>query len=142
MKTESFSWPWQKNAVLPSPPKVTLDPTPSGTAEGNALATGSEDIASGKLVYSPEHAKLRIDTIARWLAICWSLFLAYLVLCQGFSSGILLHILNPVYKSYFEMKPFKLGSAEFIAVVTTTTASVFGFLVIVASHLFRAPKDR
>ena len=39
----------------------------------------------------------------------------------------------------FDMgQTFDLTDAEFIAVVTTTTASVFGFLVIVARYLFRA----
>lgn len=32
---------------------------------------------------------------------------------------------------------FHLGQGEFIAVVTTTTASVFGFLVIISRGLFK-----
>jgi hypothetical protein len=36
---------------------------------------------------------------------------------------------------------FHLETSEFIAVVTTTTATVFGFLVIVARHVFNGSGD-
>jgi hypothetical protein len=64
------------------------------------------------------------------LAIAWSLFLGWIILAQGFTDDKTLFLIIPISGD------FKLESSEFIAVVTTTTASVFGFLIIVARHLF------
>lgn len=89
------------------------------------------------LPYKEGEAKQRIDTLARWLAAAWTLFLMYLVVAQGNRDGTLFHVFG---SSWQIMPKFHLEKEEFIAVFTTTTASVFGFLVIVANHLFKAPK--
>lgn len=89
------------------------------------------------LPYREGEAKTRIDTLARRLAFFWTLFLMYIVLAQGNADGTNFHIFG--YNIQILPK-FNLGKEEFIAVFTTTTASVFGFLVIVANHLFKASK--
>ena len=89
------------------------------------------------LPYREGEAKTRIDTLARWLAAFWTVFLMYIVIAQGNADGTTIHIFDHTIQI---MPRFKLGKEEFIAVFTTTTASVFGFLVIVANHLFKTPK--
>jgi hypothetical protein len=84
--------------------------------------------------YDEAKAKTRIDSLARNLAIVWTIFLIYIVLAQGNKDGAIWHICGI---SFQVLPKFNLESSEFIAVFTTTTASVFGFLVIVASYLFK-----
>lgn len=89
------------------------------------------------LPYKEGEAKQRIDTLARWLAAVWTIFLMYLVVAQGNKDGTTL----VVFERTIQILPkFHLEKEEFIAVFTTTTASVFGFLVIVANHLFKSNK--
>src|SRR4051812_16979805 len=110
---------------------LDLDASPTG--EGEAKAFLDIRTARGDQ-YNEEKAKTRIDRIARWLAICWTLFLWYIILAQGHKVGFHPHVIW----RYIPFQPtFHLDEGEFIAVVTTTTASVFGFLVIVASYLFK-----
>lgn len=84
--------------------------------------------------YDESEAKARIDALARWLATVWTVFLMYIVIAQGNGDGFTLNVFG---WSARLMPNFHLESGEFIAVFTTTTASVFGFLVIVANYLFR-----
>lgn len=71
--------------------------------------------------------------MARALAISWSLFLAWVTLGQGFETN------HYIFGIWLVQGEFHLETSEFIAVVTTTTATVFGFLVIVTRHLFSGP---
>lgn len=109
-----------------SSPKRQLDETPTGDEEYRDWT--NEPVVSGD--WNPDAARTRIDRISRSLAICWSVFLAWIVLAQGFSTDHTALLLIPIQGS------FHLETSEFIAVVTTTTATVFGFLVIVARHVF------
>jgi hypothetical protein len=108
---------------------IELDASPSGEEEARAFL----DIRTARGDYDEERAKIRIDAIARWLAIFWTIFLWYVILAQGHHVGWHPHI----YRYWPLLPVFHLEQGEFIAVVTTTTASVFGFLVIVANYLFR-----
>jgi hypothetical protein len=89
--------------------------------------------------YREGAAKTRIDTLARRLAFFWTLFLMYIVMAQGNADGTTIHFFG---KAFQVLPKFHLESSEFIAVFTTTTASVFGFLVIVANHLFKRQDDK
>lgn len=111
--------------------KISLDPTPSGDEEYRDWL--SQDALTPP-AWDPDKARTRIDAIARSLAIVWTTFLIYIIVAQGNHDGTTLKILS--YNIQILPK-FHLESGEFIAVVTTTTASTFGFLVIVASHLFK-----
>lgn len=114
------------SSLLRSEPKRTLDDTPTGDEEFRDW--NDQPRVSGN--WDPDAARCRIDRIARSLAICWSLFLAWILLAQGFDKNHLILWVWPIQGS------FHLETTEFVAVVTTTTAAVFGFLVIVARHLF------
>jgi len=121
---------WLRNAVsslVRSEPKRALDVTPTGDEEFRDW--NDESRVSGEN-WDPDAARIRIDRLSRTLAICWSLFLAWVILAQGFDKDHEIFWLWPIQGS------FHLETSEFIAVVTTTTATVFGFLVIVARHLF------
>jgi hypothetical protein len=89
--------------------------------------------------YNEDDAKFRIDRLARWLAFMWTAFLMYIVLAQGNGDGTTITLCGQTFQI---LPKFKLGSSEFIAVFTTTTAAVFGFLVIVANYLFKHPPSR
>lgn len=117
----------------PSEPEVRLDPTPTGDEEYR------DWLEPGSLAptWDPDKARTRTDKIARHLAMFWSVFLVYIIIAQGNSDGVTLSL--PWTEWELRLVPaFSLEPSEFIAVVTTTTAAVFGFLVIVARHLFRA----
>lgn len=115
----------------PSRLEIGLDPTPTGEEEAEAFP----DIRTARGdQFDEESAKTRIDKLARWLAGLWTAFLWYIILAQGMHNGW-----HPHFWRYIPILPaYHLTDGEFIAVVTTTTASVFGFLVIVARYLFRA----
>lgn len=85
-------------------------------------------------VYDEGEAKNRVDALARRLAYIWTIFLIYIVIAQGNGDGFTQNIFGWNVRI---IPNFHLESAEFIAVFTTTTASVFGFLVIVATYLFK-----
>lgn len=125
------------------PPLLKLDRTP--TYEEELRAFGSEEAYKGTKPFNEDQAKGRIDSIARWLAIVWSTFLIYIIFAQGIGTGLALEWTTEggVAERVPIMPVFHLESADFIAVVTTTTAAVFGFLVIVTNHLFfkRDKKD-
>ncbi len=114
-------------------PRLRLDATPSGEEEDRDFS--DQNRAMG---YDPPYregaAKTRIDTLARRLAFFWTLFLMYIVMAQDNADGTTIHLFG---KAFQVVPKFHLESSEFIAVFTTTTASVFGFLVIVANHLFK-----
>lgn len=114
----------------------TLDRTPTFAEERRDFTDESRVTGA---IYDKEKAKVRVDALARYLAIGWSFFLAYVIIAQGAETGAQF---APVFWSErgVNIIPFDLESGEFIAVVTTTTASVFGFLVIVANALFKAEK--
>lgn len=114
-----------------SEPKLWLDTSPTGEEEARDWLNEARVMG---LHYNTDKAKTRIDRIARRLAIFWTAFLAYLILAQGNSDGTTLHAFGTVWQV---VPKFNLQPSEFIAIVTTTTISVFGFLVIVANHLFR-----
>jgi hypothetical protein len=124
---------WRKKEGS-KPDRWTLDKTPTFAEEVRDFT--DEEAATGAK-YDLEQAKIRIDSIARHLAIVWSAFLAYIIVAQGASNGAQV-VLVPFTDRGLNVIPFDLAPSEFIAVVTTTTASVFGFLVIVANHLFKA----
>jgi hypothetical protein len=102
------------------------------------MASGSEAIASGAANYDEEAAKIRLDKIAHRLAIFWSIFLVAVIMMQGVKTGLQIPFPFPIlgYEAMWILPNFDLEGPEFIAVVTTTTATVFGFLTIVAGYLF------
>ena len=111
---------------------VKLDSTPSGQeeyADWNDLPR-----ASG---WNIDDAKMRVDKIAHSLVRLWSLFLMWIIVAQGNADGTTLQLFGWDIQI---LPKFSMRGPEFIAVVTTTTASVFGFLLIVANHLFRSEK--
>ena len=122
------------------PPLLQLDPTP--TFEEEVRDFQDFGAYSGSKPFDGEAAKTRIDRFARRLAVTWSVFLIYIILAQGFETGFSINIQveQNDWRQIYLVRPFHLGTAEFIAVVTTTTASVFGFLIIVANHLFHRKK--
>jgi len=113
-----------------STPELELENTPSGEEEADAfldLQTARGD------TYDEDVARSRIDLLARLLAAFWTTFLWYIIIAQGMQHGW-----HPHFGRYYPVIPaFHLEPSEFIAVVTTTTVSVFGFLVIVARYLFK-----
>jgi hypothetical protein len=116
----------------PSPPEIRLDPTPTGDEEYRDWLSEADLTPT----WNPDAARTRIDKIARRLAIFWSVFLVYMIIAQGNGDGVVLRL--PWQRHIILVPHFHLQASEFIAVVTTTTASVFGFLVIVARYLFKA----
>lgn len=115
----------------PSEVSLQLDNTPTGEEEYRDFP---DQFALMGFPYDEDEAKTRIDRLARRLAFFWTLFLMYIVIAQGNSDGTTIH---PFGWTIQILPRFHLASSEFIAVFTTTTASVFGFLVIVASYLFK-----
>lgn len=107
--------------------KLSIDKTPTGEEEFQDWT--NEDKVKGAS-WDPDKARVRIDKIARALAISWSIFLMIVVIMQGTTVNAWICGFIPVFKS------FHLSSTEFIAVVTTTTATIFGFLIIISRHLF------
>ncbi|WP_296017856.1 hypothetical protein [uncultured Agrobacterium sp.] len=124
-------------------PLLKLDRTP--TYEEEVRAFGHEAAYKGTRPFNEDRAKGRIDSIARWLAIVWSAFLIFIIFAQGIGTGFAVRwATDDGSEWHVPLLPvFHLESADFIAVVTTTTAAVFGFLVIVTNHLFfkRDKKD-
>lgn len=112
-------------------PKRRLDETPTGDEEFRDWT--NEPAVSGE--WDPDAARSRIDRISRRLAVYWSMFLIWMILAQGFGDDKFTLFGVDLGGS------FHLESGEFIAVVTTTTATVFGFLVIVARHVFSGSSD-
>lgn len=109
-----------------------MDSTPTGVEEWEAWLSE----AALQPTWDPDKARVRIDKIARRLATSWSIFLAYLILAQGLGRAVFLDV--PFTRYYVQLFPkYHLESTEFVAVVTTTTASVFGFLIIVSRALFK-----
>lgn len=107
------------------------------------MASGNEAIASGATSYDEEAAKIRLDRIAHRLAVFWSIFLVAVIMMQGIKTGLQLPFPFPIlgYQAIWVLPKFDLEGSEFIAVVTTTTATVFGFLTIVAGYLFNKKKQ-
>jgi preprotein translocase subunit SecG len=110
--------------------RLQLDDTPTGQEEYDDFPDQRRLMG----YYDEDEAKTRIDALARRLAYVWTAFLMFIVLEQGNGDGTTATIMG---KTIQILPKFKLGSSEFIAVFTTTTASVFGFLVIVANYLFK-----
>ena len=123
---------------LNSEARVRLDPTPSGNEEDRDFPDQSRLLKLDS-PYLEGPAKTRIDILARWLASVWTIFLMYIVIAQGNADGTTIYLCG---KSFQILPKFHLESGEFIAVFTTTTISVFGFLVIVANHLFKRQNDK
>ncbi|MEE4012123.1 hypothetical protein V1T76_08690 [Roseibium sp. FZY0029] len=116
-----------------------LDPTPTFDEELRDFE--DEGAYSGSDPFDDEAAKTRIDKIARRLALWWSAFLVFVIMAQGIEDGA--NVTIPYMQLQVPILPkFHLDTAAFVAVVTTTTASVFGFLVIVSNHLFRDKKSK
>jgi hypothetical protein len=115
----------------PSEVKLSLDSTPTGEEEQREFPNQASAMG---LPYDEGPAKTRIDGLARRLAIAWTIFLIYIVIAQGHKYGAALVIFGV---KFWIIPEFHLDKAEFIAVFTTTTGAVFGFLVIVANHLFK-----
>lgn len=105
-----------------------LDPTP--TYEEEVAAFEDPRRYQG---FDIEAARHRIDRIARWMAILWSFFLAYIIMAQGLASG---WVFRWGWFRVYLIPKFHLETSEFVAVVTSTTAAVFAFMVIIAKHLF------
>jgi hypothetical protein len=119
------------SSLFRSEPKRALDDTPTGDEEFRDW--NDQLLVSGEN-WDENAARIRIDRIARALALGWSSFLVWVILAQGYSSNHHFMWLLPIHGE------FHLETSEFIAVVTTTTASVFGFLIIVARDLFSGKK--
>ena len=132
--------PWRKNEASSHgrskrpEQSLKLDSTPTGEEEYRDFDDSKK--ARGLDDWNADHAKTRIDRIARTLAIAWTVVLVHMIYAQAAKTGLWLTI--PGLEWQIQLFPqFHLGSTEFIAVVTTTTIAVFGFLVIVATHLFK-----
>lgn len=115
------------SSLLRSEPRRALDDTPTGDEEFRDW--NNQPLVSGEN-WDANAARIRIDRIARRLALGWSLFLVWVILAQGYPTDYFFLWFWPIHGA------FHLETSEFIAVVTTTTASVFGFLIIVARDLF------
>ena len=94
---------------------LSLDRTPSGEEEERDFPDPEK--ASGAAYYDVEEARIRIDALSRLLAWIWTGFLIIVITLQG-------------------LQVFHLRNSEFIAVISTTTVAIFGFLVIVAKYVF------
>ena len=124
-------WPWSGDGKRRrSRGNVTLDSTPTGEEEYSDF----DDLSRARGEdYNESSARFRLDGLARSLVIGWTFFLMYIVIAQGNKDGFG----RTFWGIDFRFIPaFNLESSEFIAVFTTTTVSVFGFLVIVANYLF------
>lgn len=109
-----------------------LDRTPTWAEEERDFAL--EDRATGARPYDKEQGRTRLDEIAHRLARFWSIFLVYIIMAQGLRTG--LSFVAGDWRVWL-IPPFHLDTAAFVAVVTTTTATVFGFLVLVGRWLFK-----
>src|SRR5690242_8999848 len=83
--TGSILLGWRGNVDTNPSNLLKLDPTQ--TFEEEVRDFGDPAAYSGARPFDGEAAKTRIDTISRALAICWTVFLAYIILAQGFESG-------------------------------------------------------
>lgn len=110
--------------------RLRLDDSPSGEEEEQDFP--DQRRAMG-VPYDEDDAKHRIDSLARNLARVWTVFLMYIVIAQGVKTGISFSFFG---REIHLVPKFDLETGEFIAVFTTTTASVFAFLLIVANYLF------
>jgi hypothetical protein len=119
------------SSLLRSEPKRALDDTPTGDEEFRDW--NDQPLVSGEN-WDVNAARIRIDRIARRLALGWSSFLVWVILAQGYPTDHYFMWYLPIHGA------FHLETSEFIAVVTTTTASVFGFLIIVTRDLFSGSK--
>lgn len=109
-----------------------LDPTPTWEEERRDFP--QEDAATGEKPYSKDEGRNRLDAVAHNLAKVWSFFLVYVIVAQGVKGG--LSVVLGEWR-WWIVPPFHLETAAFIAVVTTTTATVMGFLVLVGRWLFK-----
>lgn len=109
---------------------LQIDDTPTGREEDESFLEPTGAKARGEGSYDESNARTRIDGLARWLVVAWALFLMTLTWAQGAEDGLFIFGLQVASK-------MNLAVPEFIAVVTTTTASVLAFLVIVTNYLFK-----
>lgn len=108
--------------------RVELDRTPTGEEERDETFSTEEERARRLRNDSNQQdmkERIRYADHAYGITQAWVGFLIVLTLAQ------------------FSLTPLKmgLGQAEFITVFTTTTASVFGFWLLVGQYLFHRRKD-
>ena len=110
----------------PDPQFVEVDPTPTPGEETEFFRNELERAA--KIANDSTHQDMgerkRYADNAYGITQAWIGFLIVLTISQ------------------FSLKPIGMGlsDAAFITVFTTTTASIFGFWLLVGNYLFRAPK--
>ena len=106
--------------------RLTLPKIASGEIDGAVSDRDVQDHQKGLRKYDKQEREDDLDTRKQFSSVSigimqsWVGFLIVLVIAQ------------------FSLEPLGLGlePAEFIAVITTTTAAVFGFGVIVGNYLF------
>ncbi len=127
-KSDRTFWLWAKKKDSSQPEDSWLiDETPSGPEEEwhfeHPLAHVSETDTRDALEnhdYSLDiEGKEDFRKFAKRVGWGWTLLLVIVVLAQG-----------------FDFIPFTLKTEEFIAVVTTTTASIFGLTYVVGRYLY------
>lgn len=106
---------------------VDLDRTPTSGEESDFFRNEAERAA--KIANDSNHQDMgerkRYADNAYGITQAWVGFLMVITLAQ------------------FSLKPINMGLSDkaFITVFTTTTASVFGFWLLVGQYLFRKPKE-
>jgi hypothetical protein len=118
------------DAIADQPPPVGPDVERAAKAEEvdydlekkkTELKSLSQDIEARK-----KYAKGTFVLICVWLG-----FVFYVILAQGFKTGF-----PGFLEGFLGQAAFELSDAIMIALITTTTASVIGILLIVMSYLF------
>ena len=127
MKIGRISISWQKEKEFSS--EWQLFANPKGDIENFLFSKPDDLIASDSdktrkildnINYSSDiKAKRRFAKFSYWIACVWLTGLFLVVACQG-----------------FKIKGFSLEDKGFIAIVTSTTASLLGFSYIVGKYLF------
>lgn len=110
---------------------LVLDQTPTGREE--------QDMLFGSGLSSPEELNPRIQAASRIQDMGERLLFsdrAFLITLVW--AGVICVV--PFFQMFFSIWGKGLSDAQFVAVVTTTTASVFGFWYLVGRYLF--PKGR
>lgn len=124
LEPTSKKWPWTKDSSS-KPAEWKLDETPTGEEEfalfsQPELLTSTQDVRDyleNADYQSDIKAKRSFQKFALKIGYCWAVMLIVTIALQGF--GL-----------------FHFEQAEFIAIVTTTTSSVFGLAYVVGRYLF------
>ena len=108
--------------------KIDIDPTPTPGEEADFFRSEAERAAkiANDSTYQDMGERKRYANNAYGITQTWIGFLIVMTIAQ------------------FSLKPIGMGLSDvaFITVFTTTTASIFGFWLLVGQYLFRAPKTK